>query len=143
MQSLIGAVRVGMPDSNWPRDADGAPMAGLAQLNLAAAPFVPTPLAGIAFVNIFLERDDGTLVTPDGRPNGDGWLVRCHTTLEWPEGSRADGSGAGPLFVLQVEGRRRVVPRAAPRLRRDAPGRLARNHAIPVGDAARTSFGRR
>jgi uncharacterized protein YwqG len=82
VESLIAAVRVGLRTEGWPLDANEHPLFGLAQLNLADAPFVPPSLAGVAVLTIFLGTDDDTFVAPDGRPNGYGWLLRAYPSLE-------------------------------------------------------------
>jgi hypothetical protein len=79
--SILGGVEVALPDESWPMD-DGRPMVGLAQLNLADAPFVPPSLRDIALLTIFLGLDGDALAIPDHRANGDGWLVRAYANLE-------------------------------------------------------------
>ena len=71
-------------DSNeaWP-SFEGRLMAGLAQLNVAESPITPPELAGLAFIAVWIAADDeGYLVVPDGRKNGDGWAVRSYDTLD-------------------------------------------------------------
>jgi uncharacterized protein YwqG len=81
VESTIGGVHLGLPGEAWPLDDAGEPMAGLAQLNLAAAPWRPPQLEGIAAVTIFVARDDDTFAVPAG-PSGDGWLLRAYPSLD-------------------------------------------------------------
>ena len=81
VESTLSGVHLALAGEDWPLDDDGEPMAGLAQLNLIDAPFRPPELDGIAFVTIFVGRDDDTLVVPAG-PSGDGWLLRTYASLD-------------------------------------------------------------
>ena len=79
--SILGAVAVARPDEPWPTYR-GEPMVGLAQLNVADAPAVPDALRDIALLTVFIGLDGEALEIPDGRANGDGWLVRSYPGLD-------------------------------------------------------------
>jgi hypothetical protein len=80
-RSCLGRVSVIGHGEDWPT-LDGRPMASLAQLNLTEAAFVPEELAGFALVSVWIADDNGSFDPPDGRPNGDGWVVRAYRSLD-------------------------------------------------------------
>ena len=57
-------------------------MIGLAQLNLKESPWVPEILCPYALLALFIAEEEGDLLIPDGRPNGDGWLLRAYQSLD-------------------------------------------------------------
>ena len=79
-RSRLGGVSVAWIGEPWP-EFDGRPMAGLAQFNLAEAPYVPDGLKGLAFVTLFVSEDGDGLMIPDQHPNGEGWLLRTYSSL--------------------------------------------------------------
>jgi hypothetical protein len=81
VETLLWGVRIGRAGEPWPVAPDGQPMQGLAQLNLADAPFVPPALARVAALAVFVARDGDGLAIPHGQP-GDTWVVRAYATLD-------------------------------------------------------------
>jgi hypothetical protein len=95
--SWLGRVTALARGAEWPT-FEGKPMVGITQLNLRDAPFVPAELEGIGLLALFLaEDDDDGLVVPDGRPNGDGWLLMtCGPEVELIEAKPVQLRGLRP-----------------------------------------------
>lgn len=53
-------------------------MMPLCQFNMAEVPFRPKALSDVAFLAVFIDREELPLSTP----NGDGWLLRAYPTLD-------------------------------------------------------------
>jgi hypothetical protein len=80
-RSCLGRVSVIGRDEAWPT-YDSRPMASLAQVNLTEALFKPPALAGSALIACWIAEEGGIPVSPDDRPNGDGWAVRAYGALD-------------------------------------------------------------
>jgi len=78
LASLFGVVLAGLPAEGWP-ECCGAPMLPVLQLNLTEAPYVPEGLEDVAFVALFVDRNN---VPSDGAANGACWLLRTYDRLE-------------------------------------------------------------
>lgn len=80
--TLLGAVRVGRPGEAWPL-WKGEPMAGICQLDLTAAPFVPPELEGFAFLALFFPVDArGEVMPPFTAGEPDEFLIRLYRVGE-------------------------------------------------------------
>ncbi len=71
-ESWIGRVYLYKEDEEIPVDNQGALMLPLFQLCLSTLPFVPTALAGVKVLTVFISRDWPMDLTP----NGENWLIR-------------------------------------------------------------------
>lgn len=69
LTSWLGQVHAIGREEDWPR-SEGEPMAGVLQVDVAALPFAPDSLAGIAFFTLFADVDR------------DRWTVRSYASLD-------------------------------------------------------------
>lgn len=77
--SYFGGQFVAEPGEAWPLN-DGQPMIPLLQVRTDELPYRPPPLAETALFNVFV----GPRKLPVDLPaeNGNGWLLRCYSSLE-------------------------------------------------------------
>lgn len=71
LTSWFGGSGVGNPDENRP-SFKGKDMFSLLQVKVSELPIIPDPLKEIAFLTVFMNRQE----IPFERFNGDGWLIR-------------------------------------------------------------------
>lgn len=77
--STFGGRFVAAPDQAWPLYA-GQPMLPLLQVRTDELSFVPTALAGVALLTIYI--DSRHLPTDLPAENGNGWLIRTYPALD-------------------------------------------------------------
>jgi uncharacterized protein YwqG len=73
----FGMKPVGLTGEPWP-EWNGKPLLFVCQLNLTAAPFVPSLLAEVKLLTFFIQPDLGTLA----EENGSDWCLRAYPSLE-------------------------------------------------------------
>src|SRR5947209_19112644 len=79
--SWLGRVRVALPGEKWPIFR-GRYMTPLCQINCAELPYRPEILSDIALIAVFYVPDLFPYDRPDGRANGDAWLLRAYPTFD-------------------------------------------------------------
>lgn len=81
--SCMGTVIVGSPDEKWPLYNE-KPMIGICQINLKEAPYVPQDLSDIAFVALFMARNekDEYIDIPTEDEKKEKWIIRAYKSLD-------------------------------------------------------------
>lgn len=83
--TLFGTVRLARKQEVWPSHA-GAPLWPLCQLNLKQAPHVPSALADLSLISIFISEQHAhtpTRIINSRQPNAEAtWALRSYPTLE-------------------------------------------------------------
>ena len=77
LASNVGLKPLGLPDEEWPA-LNGKPLLFVCQLNLTAAPFVPTLLEDIRMITFFVKTGFGSLK----KENGNDWRLRAYKSLD-------------------------------------------------------------
>ena len=102
MTSWFGGRGVGLPGDIRP-SFEGREMFSLLQVKVAELPHAPEELNGIAFLNVFIDRE----VMPFNRPHGETWLIREYTSMEGlqilPPSEKPDVVKAFPIKWIRVE----------------------------------------
>ena len=83
--SVFGVVRLMAPEEDWPVHG-GRPLWPMCQLNLAAAPWRPPILDGIALLTLFVAHDyyslDDVVIDASASTFGNRWQLRAYSSLD-------------------------------------------------------------